>query len=121
MANYMDGMDGGKHNSDNIEASFTPKPKSLKDVLHKVSMTQIPENALVHGVVKALNGAECFKDTDEELGERIYTGDIFESVLSTNEEIPENSPLKITDKKTLNQLEELAELIDTEYVQIIMI
>lgn len=27
MATYMDGTDGGKHNSDNIEASFTPKKK----------------------------------------------------------------------------------------------
>ncbi len=118
MANYLDGVEGGKHNSDNTEASFTPKPKSLKDVFNKVSMIQIPENALVHGVVKALKGAEAFTDTDEELDERIYTGDIFESVLCTNCEIPEDSPLKITDKKTLDQLEELAELVDSEYVQI---
>ena len=27
MSNYLDGMDGGKHNSDNCEASFTPKKK----------------------------------------------------------------------------------------------
>ena len=84
-------------------------------------MTQIPENALVHGVVKALKGAEAFVDTDEDLSERIYTGDIFVSILCTNAEIPDNSPLKITDKKALKQLEELAELIDTEYVQIIML
>lgn len=27
MANYMDGMEGGKHNSDNTEASFSSKKK----------------------------------------------------------------------------------------------
>ena len=27
MANYWDGMPGGKHNSDNIEVSFNPKKK----------------------------------------------------------------------------------------------
>lgn len=27
MATYLDGMDGGKHNSDETEASFTPKKK----------------------------------------------------------------------------------------------
>lgn len=28
MANYLDGMDGGKHNSENTEASFTPRKLS---------------------------------------------------------------------------------------------
>jgi hypothetical protein len=27
MANYWDGMEGGKHNSDHVEASFTPRKK----------------------------------------------------------------------------------------------
>lgn len=27
MANYWDGMTGGKHNSDNCDTSFTPKKK----------------------------------------------------------------------------------------------
>jgi len=29
MATYMDGMDGGKHNSDDSIASFTPKQRDL--------------------------------------------------------------------------------------------
>jgi hypothetical protein len=29
MATYLDGMDGGKHNSDNIEVSITPKTYSV--------------------------------------------------------------------------------------------
>ena len=30
MANYWDGMPGGKHNSDNIEVSVKPKKKTKK-------------------------------------------------------------------------------------------
>ena len=29
MANYLDGMPGGKHNSDNCEANFKPKTKTI--------------------------------------------------------------------------------------------
>lgn len=29
MATYLDGMEGGKHNSDNAIASFTPKKKKI--------------------------------------------------------------------------------------------
>ena len=90
----------------------------LKNVIGKVRISQIPENALVHGVVKALSGREMFTDTDEDLGERIYSGDVFEAILGEDSETPENSPLKL-DKKAVMQLEELAEIIDTEYVQII--
>lgn len=35
MATYMDGMDGGKHNSDNIIASFTPKQQDLYVVTYR--------------------------------------------------------------------------------------
>ncbi len=86
--------------------------------MHKVSMIQISENALVHGVVKALSGRESFVDTDNSLNERIYTGEIFEAILGENAEIPDGHFMKITDKKTLDQLEELAKYCDAEYVQI---
>ena len=89
----------------------------LSAVLNKVSMTQIPENALLHGVVKELEGRECFKDTDEDLGERIYTGDVFQAIASEIEQMGE-SVMRPTDK-VIAQIDELAELIDTEYVQII--
>ena len=89
----------------------------LSDVLHKVSMIQIPENALLHGVVKELEGRECFKDADEDLNERIYTGDIFQAIASEIEQMGE-SVMRPSDK-VIAQIEELAELIDTEYVQII--
>ncbi len=90
----------------------------IKKVMQKVSMIQIPENALVYGVEKALEGRECFRDTDDELDEKIYTGDIFETILGENAQMSDNSVLKIKDKKILGQLEELAKLVDSEYVQI---
>ena len=91
----------------------------IKTVLHKVSMTQIPENALLDRVVKELEGRECFKDTDEDLRERIYTGDVFEVILGELGEM-EDTPM-YPPNKVMEQLAELAELIDTEYVQITMI
>jgi hypothetical protein len=119
MANYIDGEKGGKHNSDNTETSFTPKPKSIKNVLHKVSMTQIPENALLDRVVRELRGREMFVDTDEDLGERIYSGDVFEAILGEFGEL-EDTPM-YPEKKVMEQLLELAELIESDYVQITMI
>lgn len=35
MATYMDGMDGGKHNSDDSIASFTPKQQDLYVVTYR--------------------------------------------------------------------------------------
>jgi len=92
----------------------------LKDVIGKVTISQIPENALVDGVVKALSGREMFNDVDNDLGERLYSGDVFEAILGEDCEMPTNSPLKLN-SKTISQLEELVKIIDTEYVQITMI
>ena len=91
----------------------------IRTVLHKVSMTQIPENALLDRVVNELKGREMFVDTDEDLGERIYSGDVFEAILNEFGEM-EDTPM-YPPKKVMEQLAELAELIDTEYVQITMI
>lgn len=82
-----------------------------------VSMTQIPESYLTKGTLKALEGRESFFDADAELGEKIYTGDVFESILCDNSEMGD-SPIAIKDKATLLQLEELAKEVATEYVQI---
>ncbi len=93
----------------------------LKSVINVVTMTQIPENALVHGVVRQLQDREAFRDVDITLNERIYQGDVFESILSENLQMLETcSPFAITDIKTLIQLAELAELIDTDYVMVTM-
>jgi hypothetical protein len=97
----------------------TTKNKSnLKSVLHKMRMVQIPENALIHGVVKALDGRESFKDADTNLNERIYTGDVFEAILGENAQFEEGHLMRLS-KKTEDQLEELAKICGNfEYVQV---
>ncbi len=85
----------------------------LSKVFNTVKMIQIPENSLLDGVVKELQGRESFVDTDEDLNEKIYTGDVFEAILSED-----SGQLKT---KVVKQLEELAQLIDSEYVQITQI
>lgn len=90
----------------------------LKAVLNKVSMVQIPENVLMHGVVKALSGRESFCDVDTDLNERIYTGDVFEAILGENAQLRSGCPMKVH-KKVEKQLEELAKLCGKyEYVQV---
>jgi hypothetical protein len=91
----------------------------IKSVLTKVTITQIPENALLDRVVRELKGREMFVDTDEDLGERIYSGDVFEAILGEFGEL-EGTPM-YPQKKVMEQLLELAEIIDTEYVQITMV
>lgn len=90
------------------------KKKSRFDV---VTMTQIPSSFLTKGTLLALKGREEFIDTDETLSERIYSGSIFEAILCENEQL-EDSPIAITDAETLKQIEELAEEIGTDYIQI---
>ena len=94
-------------------------PTNFKGVIQKVSITQIPENALLDRIVNELKGRECFIDTDTDLGERIYNGDVFEAILGEFGEM-EGTPM-YPQKKVMEDLLELAELIDTEYVQITMI
>lgn len=92
------------------------EPVALSKALRTVSMTQINEDALSDWVVRQLRGREAFEDTDSELGEKIYTGDVFETILCEYAEL-EDSPL-YPQAKHMKQLDELAQMIDTEYVQI---
>ena len=96
-----------------------PKKKSnLKSVLNPMRMVQIPENALIHGVVKSLEGRESFRDVDTDLNERMYTGDVFEAILGENAQMPKGHLMRLN-KKTEGQLEELAKLCGKyEYVQV---
>jgi len=91
----------------------------LKSVINVITMTQIPEMALIWGVERELRGRETFKDANPTHNERIYHGSIFKTLLEENAQLVETcSPFAIGDKKTLRQLAELAELIDTDYVMI---
>jgi hypothetical protein len=93
------------------------KKSTLKKVIHKVSVTQIPENALLRDVISELRGREMFVDADPSNTERIYSGDIFEAILNEQEGLT-GSLYRSLNKKAVGQLEELAKLVNTEYVQI---
>lgn len=92
----------------------------LSGVFNKVSMIQIPENALLHEVVEELSGREMFNDTDEDLGERIYSGDVFSQIL---EEIlqREDTGFSPVPQKVIDQLNFLSQVCDAEYIQITMV
>lgn len=73
-----------------------------------IQVVEIPVSYLRKGVLKELSGRGIYIDTDEELNEEIYSGDIFEQIAGEQAEIPENSPLKMS-TEDLKQVEELAE------------
>ena len=88
------------------------KGKGLKSIMTKLSLVSIPENALLDGVVKLLDGREMFRDTDDELDEKIYAGHVFEDILG------EENGLRTVTHKTYEQLEELSKLVSQDYVLI---
>ena len=90
---------------------------SLSKVLHKVSMIQIPENALLHQVVKELSGREMFNDADLDNAERIYSGDIFGQILEEYLQ-REDTGFSPVPQKVIDHLNELNQMCDAEYVQI---
>ena len=72
MATYMDGMDGGKHNSDDAIGSFTPKQQDLYVVTYR-GFTE--ENGLItedasyqvfaHSEEDAVSVVESINETSE--------------------------------------------------------
>jgi hypothetical protein len=73
-----------------------------------IQMVEIPETFLRKGVLKELSGREIYTDTDDELNEQIFAGNVFETIACDQAEIPENSPLKLS-AEDLKQVDELAE------------
>lgn len=75
MATYLDGMDGGKHNSDNSIASFTPKKK--KEPCYDFEMFSQQGNrkcnTLVKNISKKILKSKKFY-TNEEIGSWIREG-----------------------------------------------
>ncbi|HEY4755776.1 MAG TPA: hypothetical protein VIH28_06965 [Ignavibacteriaceae bacterium] len=91
--------------------------------MHKMSIMTMPENVLLDDVVKLLKGREAFKDVTD-MSERIFQGDIFAEISGEIAEV-EKSELKgklyeLVPKKVINQINELAQLVDTDYVMITM-
>jgi len=85
----------------------------LSSVLAPMTMTAIPENALLDGVVKLLKGREVFNDATD-MNEKIYLGDVFTEIFGEIAEMTIHS----TPQKVLDQLDELAQLINADYVMI---
>jgi len=97
----------------------TTKISGIKKVSHNMSIMSIPENALLHGVVTLMKGHEAFKDATD-INERIYQGDIFEELGGLLAEIKLKNPESklLPSQKVFDQLDELAVLVDTDYLMI---
>lgn len=90
---------------------------TLKDLITSLSVQSICEDVLVHGIVKAMQGREMFTDTDDELDEKMYAGHVFEDLLTEQAEMPDNMKPKLLPKE-MEQLEELAKIVNADYVLI---
>jgi len=76
-----------------------------------ISITEIPKDVLLEGVIKLLEGREMYVDTDYELEEKIYSGDVFETL--SCEAVYKYYPLDV-----VLQLNNLASVIKTELIRI---
>ncbi len=91
--------------------------EQIKSVTTELTIASIPENALLDGVVKLLDGREMFKDTDDSLDEKMYAGHVFEDIACEQAEIEDGHFMKAP-QKVLDQLDALAEFVSHDYVLI---
>ena len=91
--------------------------EQIKSVTTELTIASIPENAVLDGVVKLLDGREMFKDTDDSLDEKMYAGHVFEDIACEQEEIEDGHFMKAP-QKVLDQLDALAEFVSHDYVLI---
>ena len=91
--------------------------KFTKESFDVVSVTDIPKQCLLPGVLKELRGREMMTDTEFEQDERLYSGDVFEALAGELAEM-EGSPL-YPSQEVVDQIDNLAEIIETELVRII--
>jgi hypothetical protein len=81
-----------------------------------ISITEIPKDVLLEGVIKLLEGREMYVDTDCDLEEKIYSGDVFEALACEIAEM-EDSPL-LPPLEVIEQIDNLASVIKTELIRI---
>lgn len=93
--------------------------KFTKESFEVISVTEIPQECLLSGTLKLLGGRELFTDTDDELNEAIYSGDVFEAISCELAEM-EGSPI-LPPQEVIDEIDNLAEVIETELVRIIAI
>ena len=91
--------------------------KFTKESFDVVSVTDIPKQCLLPGVLKELRGREMMTDTEFDQDERLYSGDVFEALAGELAEM-EGSPL-YPSQEVVDQIDNLAEIIETELVRII--
>ena len=94
-----------------------------KESFEKVSCTDIPNNVLLKGVLEELRGREIMEDL--EYDEQLYSGDVFEAIASEWAELFEADEnhrqiFRIT-QEMIDQVDNLAEVIETELVRIVNI
>jgi hypothetical protein len=73
-----------------------------------IQMVEIPENNLSKRILRELSGRENFIDADNDIGEQIFAGTVFDDIAGEQAEMPENSPLRLSDVD-LARIDELAE------------
>jgi hypothetical protein len=94
-----------------------------KESFEKVSCTDIPNNVLLKGVLEELRGREIMEDL--EYDEQLYSGDVFEAIASEWAELIEADEnhkqiFRIT-QEMIDQVDNLAEVIETELIRIVNI
>ena len=81
-----------------------------------ISVTEIPKDVLLKGVIRLLEGREMYIDTDCDLQENFYSGDVFEQIACEIAEM-EDSPL-LPPLEVIEQIDNLASVITTELIRI---
>jgi hypothetical protein len=94
-----------------------------KESFEKVSCTDIPNNVLLKGVLEELRGREIMEDL--EYDEQLYSGDVFEAIASEWAKLIEYDEdhrqiFRIT-QEMIDQVDNLAEVIETELIRIVNI
>ena len=89
--------------------------KFTKESFDVVSVTDIHRDSLLPRVLEELKGRETMKDVD--FDEQLYCGDVFEVLAGELAEM-KGSPL-YPSQEVVDQIDNLAEIIETELVRII--
>lgn len=94
--------------------------KFTKDSFDIVSVTDIPRVLLLKGTLQQLAGREMMTDTEFDQDEKLYSGDVFEAIASELAEMDKDYIL-YPSQDVVDQIDNLAEVIETELVRIIAI
>ena len=83
-------------------------------IVETLKIAQVAENSLLHEIEKLLVGREQFTDTNKEINEKLYSGDVFENILQEKLD----GEITLSDK-ALKQLRQLViQLTECEYIMI---